>query len=106
MLELCDILGITVNELLSGERITMENYQKMAEENLVDLQSKKEKAQKSFMRMEIIWLIVALLLSPVHFVINYYYPENKSTGIGFCILLIGIVMFVVYFVKNYEIKLK
>ena len=25
MLELCDILGITVNELLSGERITMEN---------------------------------------------------------------------------------
>ena len=106
MLELCDILGITVNELLSGERITMENYQKMAEENLVDLQSKKEKAQKSFMRMEIIWLIVALLLSPVHFVINYYYRENKSTGIGFCILLIGIVMFVVYFVKNYEIKLK
>ena len=70
MLELCDILGITVNELLSGERITMENYQKMAEENLVDLQSKKEKAQKSFMRMEIIWLIVALLLSPVHFVIK------------------------------------
>ena len=106
MLELCDILGITVNELLSGERITMENYQKMAEENLVDLQSKKEKAQKSFMRMEIIWLRVALLLSPVHCVINYYDPENKSTGIGFCILLIGIVMFVVYFVKNYEIKLK
>ena len=25
MLELCDILGINVNELLSGERISMEN---------------------------------------------------------------------------------
>lgn len=28
MLELCEILGITVNELLSGEVITMENYEK------------------------------------------------------------------------------
>lgn len=27
MLDLCNILGITVNELLSGERIAMENYQ-------------------------------------------------------------------------------
>ena len=31
MLDLCQILGITVNELLSGERITtMENYQNKA----------------------------------------------------------------------------
>ena len=28
MLELCEILGITVNELLSGERIDMESYEK------------------------------------------------------------------------------
>ena len=42
MLELCEILGITVNELLSGERITtMEEYQKKAEQNMVDLQDKK-----------------------------------------------------------------
>ena len=35
MLDLCNILGITVNELLSGERIIMEDYQKRAEENLM-----------------------------------------------------------------------
>ena len=28
MLDLCEVLGITVNELLCGERIAMENYQK------------------------------------------------------------------------------
>ena len=28
MLELCEILGITVNELLSGEKIDMESYEK------------------------------------------------------------------------------
>ena len=48
MLDLCDILGITVNELLSGEKIAMENYQKRAEENLMELQSKKEKVQREY----------------------------------------------------------
>ena len=28
MLDLCDILGITVNDLLFGEVVTMENYNK------------------------------------------------------------------------------
>ena len=42
MLELCEILGITVNELLSGERLPMENYDKKAEENLIALKQKNE----------------------------------------------------------------
>ena len=106
MLELCDILGITVNELLSGERISMENYQKKAEENLVELQQKKDKAQKGLLRVELIWLAVAVLVSPVHFAVNYYYPENKGTGVGLLIALVGLILFVVYFIRYYEIKLK
>lgn len=106
MLELCDILGITVNELLSGERITMENYQKKAEENLMELQDKKDKAQKSLLRVERIWLAIAVLLVPVHFAINFYYPENKSTGVGLILVLIGLAMFFVYFVRYYEIEIK
>lgn len=45
MLELCGILGITVNELLSGEKIDMENredYEKRADENLIALTRKSE----------------------------------------------------------------
>jgi len=106
MLDLCDILGITVNELLSGERIPMEHYQKKAEQNLLELQRKKDKAQKSLLRVELIWLAIALLLSPIHFLINFYFPENKGTGIGLIILFVGLILFVVYFVKYYEIKLK
>ena len=106
MLELCDILGITVNELLSGERISMENYQKKAEENLVELQQKKDKAQKGLLRVELIWLAVAVLVSPIHFAVNYYYPENKGTGVGLLIALVGLILFVVYFIRYYEIKLK
>ena len=106
MLNLCDILEITVNELLSGERISMEKYQEKAEENLIELQHKKDKAQKSLLRVELIWLAIAVLISPIHFVINYYYPENKGTEIGLFIALAGLIMFGIYFTKHYEIKLK
>ena len=43
MLELCKILEITVNELLSGEKIDAENYEKKANENLIALKRKGEK---------------------------------------------------------------
>lgn len=79
MLDLCSILDITVNELLSGERIAMENYQEKAEENLMDLQKKKEKAVEAWRRVEKIWLAVAILLTPVHLAVNYYYPDNDGT---------------------------
>lgn len=42
MLELCKILGITVNELLSGEKIDTENFEKKADENLIALERKAE----------------------------------------------------------------
>ncbi|MDE6926821.1 MAG: helix-turn-helix domain-containing protein [Acetatifactor sp.] len=45
MLELCEILGITVNELFSGEKVNMENvetYQKKADENLIALKRRDE----------------------------------------------------------------
>lgn len=53
MLKLCDILGITVNELLSGERIPVEDYRKKAEENLIQLQQEKDRAQKDLLRITI-----------------------------------------------------
>ena len=41
MLELCDILKISVNELLSGEIITMEDYSKKLEDNLIEVVDRK-----------------------------------------------------------------
>lgn len=43
MLELCEILGITVTDLLSGEKIEAENYEKKATENLIALKREDEK---------------------------------------------------------------
>lgn len=44
MLPLCDILGITVNELLSGEELTQEEVGEKADENLLALQRKDERS--------------------------------------------------------------
>ncbi len=42
MLELCGILGITVNELLSGKKVETEDYEKKVDENLIALKRKDE----------------------------------------------------------------
>jgi transcriptional regulator with XRE-family HTH domain len=57
---LCDILGITINELLSGEKINSSEYQKRLEENIIiniDLLKKKIK--------DISKKIVIILLSSI-----------------------------------------
>lgn len=49
MLDLCDILEITVKELLSGEKIEMENYEKKTEELLIKLKKTDEEKNKAIM---------------------------------------------------------
>ena len=61
MLELCDILKITVNDLLSGEVVTMDNYNKEMEQRLLEMVKEKERADKRLLRMEIVMGIVAIL---------------------------------------------
>lgn len=61
MLELCDQLKITVNDLLSGEVVTMENYNKELENNLIDMVKLKEKNDRRLLRMEIVLGIIAVL---------------------------------------------
>ena len=55
MLELCGILGINVNELLSGERIMTEAYDRAAEQNLLALKRKEEQSNRRMLRMG--WVI-------------------------------------------------
>lgn len=47
MIELCEILGICVNELFSGERVKMEDFNKKADENLIELKMRNEALNKA-----------------------------------------------------------
>lgn len=61
MLDLCHILEITVNDLLSGEIVTMENYNKMLEDNLLEVVKQKEQCDKRLLRMELLTGILSLI---------------------------------------------
>ena len=54
MLDLCKILKITVNDLLCGEKVTMENYNKELENNLLEMVRQKEKADKRLLTLEVV----------------------------------------------------
>lgn len=61
MLELCNILQITVNDLLSGEVVSVENYNKELEKNLLEMVKKKEQSDRRLLRLEIVTGILCLL---------------------------------------------
>lgn len=52
MLELCQYLDINVNELLSGEKIMAENYDEIAEKNLLKLKRENEEQIRRMLRLE------------------------------------------------------
>ena len=54
MLDLCKELKISVNELLSGEVLEMNNYNEKLEKNLIEMVKQKEEADKRLLKMEII----------------------------------------------------
>ncbi len=62
MLPLCDILGITVNELLSGESLSGEDYNGRAEENIMNLLQKSEETKRNVRIGNIVSVISELLI--------------------------------------------
>ena len=60
MVPLCDILKISVNELLSGERLTDSDYKKRAEENMMDLVREREESRKKIMLAVIVCALTIL----------------------------------------------
>ena len=61
MLELCDILKINANDLLTGEVVSMENYNKQLEENLIEMVKQKEESDKRLLKMEILTGVLCII---------------------------------------------
>lgn len=62
MLELCELLKINVNELLSGERIMTEAYDKRAEENLMAMRREVEEKNRQMLRTEY-WIMFPAVIA-------------------------------------------
>ncbi|MBQ9514774.1 MAG: helix-turn-helix transcriptional regulator [Ruminococcus sp.] len=57
MLPLCDALGINLNELFSGEKLTDADYKKKAEENIMNLVKEKSESKKKIILSVIVMVI-------------------------------------------------
>ena len=106
MLELCDILKISVNELLSGEKINMENNNEKNEQLLLDMAKELERKNKTiwhsmwaimivsitallagifitaFLIPEGVWQLVAILGICVVFLIPCFYALKLEVSVG------------------------
>ena len=52
--KLCEVFGVSMNELLNGERISSEEYANKAESELLKLQKEKEQSDKRLLVAEIV----------------------------------------------------
>ncbi len=106
MLELCDILGISVNELLSGEKISMENNNQKNEQLLFEMTKELERKNKTiwtsmwaimivsatalfaglliaaFLIPKGVWQLVAILGVCVVFLIPCFYALKLEVSVG------------------------
>ena len=106
MLSLCDILGISVNELLSGEKISMENNNQKNEQLLLDMAKELEEKNKTiwasmwaimivsiigligglaiiaFFMPEGPWMLVAILALCAVFLIPCFYALKLEVSVG------------------------
>ncbi len=87
MLDLCKELKITVNDLLSGEVVVMENYNENSEKIIIDLVKEKEKNDKLLLRCEILMGVVCIIIMLALTIIASYVPMEEWLRV--LLILIG-----------------
>lgn len=93
MLALCNELKISVNELLSGELIKMDNYNEKLELNLIDMVKQKEQSDKRLLTMEI---VIGILISIEFFALIFIasFVEMKD-WLRITLIITGFIPFII-----------
>ena len=93
MIDLCDVLKITVNDLLSGEVVTMDNYNKELENNLLEMIKQKEQADKRLLFLEIfVGVVVSVILFALVFVAAFV---QMADWLRIVLIVIGFIPFAI-----------
>lgn len=74
MLDLCGELKISVNDLLCGEKVTMEDYNRELEENLLEMIRQKEQSDRRLLQIEVVIGILSFMVLFVPIIIASYLP--------------------------------
>ena len=92
ILELCDILSINVNDLLSGEKISMENSNQKNEQLLLDMAKELERKNKTIWTS--MWAIMIVSMTALFagvLIAAFLIPEGVwqiVTVLGICIVFL------------------
>ncbi len=95
ILDLCKILSISVNDLFCGEVVTMENYNKELERNLIEMTKEKEEADRRLLNLEIVVGFISISILLVLDIFAAYLPIEEWQRIvliviGFIPVLVAI----------------
>ena len=95
MLDLCNELKISVNELLSGEVIEMKDYNEIAEKNLLEMAQKEEVQNKKMMFYEMVIgcmssVTFLILLFTVSFAVENIVARIILFILAFLVLIVGV----------------
>ena len=92
LIPLCSELDITVNELLSGERVSEEQYRKKAEENMVNLVKEAQENKKKIILSVMVGILTILAAVPLFMVAGMF---DMRTGVRITFIVIGIVVMII-----------
>ena len=91
MPELCGILQITINDLLSGEVVTLDNYNKELENNLLETIKQKELSDKRLLSAEVLIGITATVI--LFALILLAAVVQMSNALRISLIVLGFVLF-------------
>ena len=104
MLDLCRILGITVNDLLSGEELSMERINERTEKNLIEMVRQKEAADRRLLKTEIVIVALSMLFLASMIVIAALIPMEN--WIKYLLMGIGLLQLIAVAAFAFRIEQK
>ena len=89
---LCEKLGVSINELLSGERLDKKDYQEKLEENFINtIDYIDKKNVKSNTIKSIIWLVIGIIgIILSQFLFNDYEVQNYLNIVSMVLVIYSI----------------
>ena len=98
--DLCSELNISVNELLSGEKIKVNDYMNKSEENLIKLRKQIDKRKKVLTIISYVFLAIIIVAFILNIVLNRILPDDRHWAIirytflysGILLLIVSIVL--------------
>ena len=91
MIPLCDELGISVNELLSGKKLAEKDYKANAEQNFMELKSQQEKTAKFLLKLEcVVGYFASITFLILVFIASFC---QLSLAVRIILIVVGLILF-------------